>query len=440
MKRSFISLDRHGACLGDYDEPDRYREIEAIADGPMIAQGAGLSYVAASFGAGVATIGMRRFDRILAFDADERWIEVEAGTTLGQIYAFLAARGLALPVQPGHPQITVGGCIAGNVHGKNQVREGLFGEHVQELRLFHPKFGVLRLSRTIEPEIFDLTVGGLGLTGIIQSARLSVVALTSPVLEIEHVAVASLEDAFDRVPRLAAESEMAYGWIDLADPDRHTRGFIAVARASAERGAAPAPPRFRRLDPAARRWRPRLFTAATLPLINRLYHHLETRRGGRRRMPLFNFLYPAVGRERYFDGFGRDGFIEVQSLVPEVSARDYAREVVSLLRRRRGLVALATVKAFRGEKHLLHYNGTGISFTVDIANGPAGVALAAELDALNCASGAITAVLKDSRLGARVAERQYPDYGLMRQRLRAFDGARQFASILSRRLELQEGA
>src|SRR4051812_45723082 len=116
MKRKFVSLDRHSVCWGDYDEPDRYRELLSVkADSPLIARGAGLSYVAASFDDGVRSIGLRQFNRILAFDAAERWIEVEAGISLGELYDFCSHHGLALPVQPGHPQITIGGCIAGNV-------------------------------------------------------------------------------------------------------------------------------------------------------------------------------------------------------------------------------------------------------------------------------------------------------------------------------------
>jgi len=58
----------------------------------------------------------------------------------------------------------VGGCIAANVHGKNQVREGTFVDSVLDLTLFHPDRGVLRLSPDTMPGLFDLTCGGYGLT------------------------------------------------------------------------------------------------------------------------------------------------------------------------------------------------------------------------------------------------------------------------------------
>jgi decaprenylphospho-beta-D-ribofuranose 2-oxidase len=438
MKRKFVSLDRHSSCFGDYDEPDRYRELLSVsADATLIPRGAGLSYVAASFGDGVRSIGLDRFDRILAFNASERWIEVEAGISLGKLYSFCGRHGLGLPVQPGHPQITIGGCIAGNVHGKNQFREGLFGGHVLGLRLFHPRHGMLELSREQEPNLFDLTIGGLGLTGFIVSARLAVAALSSASVAVEHIAVDTIEEIFARVAALRAEREMVYGWIDLAQHDPIGRGYVVAAKSVPQQTEAMAPERrVRRLDPNRDRFRPRVFNSRTMPLINRLYRRVGLRHAAARPIPLFDFLFPAVGKEFYFDWFGPAGFVEMQALVPEKHATDYAHSAVSLVRKHEQPIALTTVKAFAGTARLLHYGGAGFSFSIDVPNTAIALALLTDFDELNCAIGAKSAVLKDSRLRAGVAKRQYADYQQFRDQLRAFDPARSFQSSLSQRLEL----
>jgi decaprenylphospho-beta-D-ribofuranose 2-oxidase len=436
MKRIFASLDRHTICECEYDEPDRYRDLlSATRPGPMIGRGAGISYVAASFGAGVASIGMVRFNRILAFNAAERWIEVEAGITLGQLFEFLAVHDLCLPVQPGHPQITIGGCIAGNVHGKNQFREGLFGEHVRAIRLFHPARGLLDLSPAGNGELFDLTVGGFGLTGLIVSARLALVPLPASALLVQHIPVGDLTEAFGRLAELEQSHDMAYAWLDLADRRRPGRGYVLAARGEASPATARTKIAARKLVPGGRR-HPRLFSNMTLPLINRIYSANMLRRAGPRQVPLVEVLYPAVGKERYFDAFGKSGFVELQMLVPEAAVVEFISKVLTLVGKHGCTIALTTLKAFRGEARLLHYTGTGFSFTIDVENSPAALRMLDEFDAINCDLGVATAIMKDSRLSAAVARRQYPGYDEFRHRLQSFDPKHLFASDLSRRLEL----
>src|SRR6266571_127507 len=145
--------------------PDRYRFWDTGTSQVGISRGAGLSYSPASFSKSVPSVEHSRFNRLLDFDSDRKILEVETGTTLGQVYRFAAPRGLFLPVQPGHPKITVGGCIGADVHGKNQFRDGTFLVVVESLRLFHPNHGLLELSRSSNPEMFFLTCGGYGLTG-----------------------------------------------------------------------------------------------------------------------------------------------------------------------------------------------------------------------------------------------------------------------------------
>jgi decaprenylphospho-beta-D-ribofuranose 2-oxidase len=439
MKRNFVSLDRHTISAGEYEEPDRYRDLLALRfDTPLIPRGAGLSYVAASFGKDVRSIGMARFDRILSFDPGNCLIEVEAGVTLGKLFDFCTRHNLCLPVQPGHPQITVGGCIAGNVNGKNQFREGLFGEHVRRIRLLHPGSGLIELSRETEPELFALTIGGLGLTGLIVSAELALAPLAAAVVSVEHIAVADLDEAFEQVGRLRANRDMVYAWVDLARSDRGGRGYVVAGTASPNKAddLLAARRSVHRLEPGAKRLRPWIINRHTIPTINALYRYMGLRRSGAWRVPLFDFLFPAVGKEYYFDWFGEGGLVEMQVLIPEAAARDYGRAVIALLRKRDQRIALATIKAFAGQPRLLDYNGSGFSFTIDVENTPSTMALLSELDDLNTATGGRTAVLKDSRLTADVVRKQYPEYEHFRERLRAFDPARVFSSELSRRLEL----
>src|SRR4051812_17815141 len=124
---AYVSFDGSTTARSRAQRPDRYRFFNADAlKGPLIPRGAGLSYVAASFGGGATVIEHQRLNRVLAFDETTMRVRVEAGTSLGDLYAFLAPRNLFLAVQPGHPNITVGGCVATDAHGKGHARHGTF--------------------------------------------------------------------------------------------------------------------------------------------------------------------------------------------------------------------------------------------------------------------------------------------------------------------------
>ncbi|MBR1270654.1 FAD-binding oxidoreductase [Bradyrhizobium sp. AUGA SZCCT0222] len=436
------SFDRSYRETCQICQPDRWRTLEtAVAASDSIARGAGLSYVAASFGDGATSIDMRRFNRFVGFDQSERWVEVEAGISLGKLYSFLAPRGLYLAVQPGHPQITVGGCIAGNVHGKNQFREGIFQNCVLSLKLFHPSLGYLDLSRKQNPELFELTCGGFGLTGLIVSAKLRVEELPAQAVSRRIIPVESLLAGVAEIDRAKAHSDMAYAWFDLANSHKQGRGYVARGTFLQNNSVQENPeeiqlPNWRSIGRKQQAFGGlKVFNRMSLPLINRLHYRSELNRR-ETTQSLFTCLFPTIGNEIYYDGYGRNGFIEQQVLVPELSVNSYVVEFTRLVRKSKCFIPLMTLKAFRGDERYLDYNGTGYSFAIDLPQSLDAHRFLNTLDEINVEHGAKTNLLKDSRLSTAVVERQYPHYGDFKRELFRFDPARRFRSALSHRLSL----
>jgi decaprenylphospho-beta-D-ribofuranose 2-oxidase len=133
------SFDSTHSLRTRVSRPETYRHLnDAVATNDVvIARGAGLSYCPASFGADALSIDVTRFDRMLAYDASSGEVEVEPGLSIGALVGFLAARGRYLPALPGYPSITVGGCMAFDVHGKSQFHSGNFADWVVDFDLAH---------------------------------------------------------------------------------------------------------------------------------------------------------------------------------------------------------------------------------------------------------------------------------------------------------------
>ena len=418
--------------------PDRYRHLEALGiDEPRIVRGGGYSYAAAGFGKGMVVQDARAFDRILAFDPEAGTVECEAGVTLEKLHSLLTPRGFYLAAQPGYPRITVGGCVAADVHGKNQAKDGNFARSVLSLRLFHPRHG----TKSVGPgdEAFELTLGGLGLTGHIVSARLRLARLPGPLVRMRREAIASVDETLPRLEAAGGRAPFLYTWQDFTRSGAaFGRGFVYLGDFATE-GCLPDPSegRYPAID-ADTRGRPgfALFNRWTTPVFNRAYGIAQWWAARERLLPLFDFLFPVARRVAYFRLFGRRGFHESQVLLPRPAFDPFLRSLRKFLGDHQTPITLASSKLFAGAGRFLRFDGEGVCLALDFPRGPAADRLLRFLDDAVRDHGGRPNVVKDSRLGATTVRACYPEYDAFRAGLRRLDPARLYRSELSERLEL----
>ncbi len=437
---SFHSFDGSFVEQAAICRPDRYRMVEsAIGAERVIARGGGYSYAAASFGGGSLVLDMTRLDRVLRFEPQEKLIEVEAGMRLEQVLALSAPRGLILPVQPGYPAITVGGCIAANVHGKNPQREGTFRHSVVDLTLCHPRLGTLRVDRHREPELFELSCGGYGLTGVILAATLRLEPLVGWTASVERIPIESMSEGLGLVRERTEAAAFAYTWHQgIPGATAFGRGLVYVGQLPAgPLPQEPVVPRYRRLTARSRAWLGvPLWSRSTSRLLGTGFRALEGLRPSRSEMPLFDALFPFARRGEYFLLYGRRGLVEYQSLVPHAAAASFVAELEREVRRARPPLVMASLKLFRGEKRFVRFEADGVCFTFDLVGSSEGSAFLERLDRMTLDAGGLPHIVKDSRLPAGVVARSYAGYEEFREKRRAYDPTARFRSALSARLDL----
>ncbi|MDP2025015.1 FAD-binding oxidoreductase [Sulfuriferula sp.] len=441
-KSTFISFDGGVRSQGMLQQPDRYRYWDRVATQlPCIPRGAGLSYAAASFLDGGLSVSHASFDRVTGFDAASNIVEVESGITLFALHRFLSTHGLYLPVQPGHGRITVGGCIAADVHGKNHARDGTFMNQVESLTLFHPSHGLLELSRELEPELFHLTCGGYGLTGHIIRARVRAMPIPSPAVELKAAAFSDAMEGLEQLGHAAQEADFAYTWHDMASAGKSFgSGYVFQARfvpdgheASSQSSDAELP----QLSADGRgAWPVGLLNSLSVHALNVLYRRQQRPALAGKSLALQDALFPVHKAQLYFKLFGARGFHEYQVILPLEAMREYLDAIRTCIGQRRLAITLASAKAFDGPRELLRFTGKGVCLALNFPRGEAAHEFMPFLDERVIALGGVPNIIKDSRLPRAVVDACYPGAGEFRAVLRSFDPKRMFRSELSERLGL----
>ena len=198
------------AEVSGFDTAERLRR-KLAEPGEVIAFGNGRSYGDASLQKRILLT--RRFNKFLSFDEATGELCCQAGVLLSEILDVFVPRGWFLPVTPGTKLITVGGAIATDVHGKNHHVDGSFGQHVVSMDVMRNDGSVITGSPTERAEFFKVTVGGMGLSGIILAATFRLRRIETAFIREETVRAANLGEIMDC---FESSSDWTYSvaWID----------------------------------------------------------------------------------------------------------------------------------------------------------------------------------------------------------------------------------
>lgn len=397
--------------------------------GAGLAFGNGRSYGDVALNAGGTLWATRGLDRFISFDADHGILECEAGTLLKDVIDVALPRGWFLPVVPGTRFVTVGGAIANDVHGKGHHRTGSFGDHVEQLVLLRTDGTRLECGPLQQADWFAATVGGLGLTGVIESARLRLRRVSGPWLDTQTLSFDSLDGFFELSGSSAHEWEYTVAWIDCArNRDGATRGIFFRGNHAAidERAAVRRPRTFPFTPPIS------LVNRLSVRLFNQLYFHAHRRRRAYARQHYLPFFFPLDNLLEWNRIYGPRGFYQYQCVVPAATQRDAVRELLRCISASRSGSFLAVLKMFgdRTAPGLLSFPMPGTTLALDFPNeGERTLKLFDELNAVVLEVGGRLYPAKDACMPRQMFERGYP-------RLAEFLAYRDpgIASDMSRRL------
>ena len=424
--------------------------VDAVLAEPRITvRGAGKSYGDAALpGDTTSTVlDLTALDRIGSFDQGNGVIVVEAGTLLKDLIDQTLWLGWNLPVVPGTEYITVGGAIAGDVHGKNHPGAGSFGQHVLWMALLRSDGTMAQLSPSRDPDAFWATIGGMGLTGVILRAAIQLQRVDTGWMIRNRCRTYSLDQTIEAMRAAAERQELEPGRHAIAWLDAHVRGarlgrgivdeYYSASTLDLPGVVAPFPePRVagtghRRSLPGTG-----VVSNATIAAASAARWHLS-RSGNSQLVALRAALCPLDRANGWPAAFGRRGMIQYQFAVPPDQAGTL-HDVLAFFSTRGMTPALVTLKNLGfGDAGPLSFPIPGWTLALDLpARWLADHDTLRPVDKLVAGAGGRIYLSKDAITTPELIPMMYPrltDWRRTRQRL---DPAGRWTSGLAERLGL----
>ena len=435
-KKICRSIDKSYSADIFIKKPDKYREIEnnSLSNENLITMGSGYSYAAASFKKNSLSLCFEKFNRIISFDKIDKTITVEAGIKICDFLNFTLQQNLWIPQVPGYPFITIGGAVASNVHGKSCGFHGSIRNLIKKITLFHRNHGWLKLSEDENKEVFDLTVGGFGLTGTIIDVTFNLIDFKGFNFETSIEETTSSMDTIKKIKNNTNTENFVYSW-NRADNKNFGKGFIFQNRINSEIKNI----KFEKIKFE----RPKKLTLInlwnnyTINIFNNIFFNYHKFIKKNNYSDTFkNVIFPFVGKEKYFDMFGKKGFIETQILVKNSKIEEFLEEFESLFNIHKPSITLYSIKNISGQQKYLRFEDNRICLTFDFINNKKNIEFINLLDSLCIKYKALPSIIKDSRLSASTIDLCYEFANNFRNDLKKFDTKRVYKSELSERLNI----
>ena len=377
--------------------------------GTTLPFGNGRSYGDSCLAASDHVISLRPLDRFIAADWATGVLRAEAGITFGQILAACIPHGWFLPVTPGTQYLTLGGAIANDVHGKNHHQRGTLGRHVQRFGLIRSDTGRVECSPEENPELFGATIGGLGLTGVIEWAELQLMPIRSSQLRTASQRFGNLAEFFQLSTALDPQHEFAVAWIDCAAQGKSMgRGVYSVGDfleegplEVAEPGGLVVP-----ITPPLK-----LVNRMSLRAFNTLYWRRAPTSACTQDVGYQPFLYPLDGLAQWNRLYGPAGFQQYQCVLPNSNAAESLPELVKAIAQSGHGSFLAVLKRCGdlASPGWLSFPMPGISLALDFLQSSAlETELFPRLDAIVHAAGGRLYPAKDAHVSGQDFRASYP--------------------------------
>lgn len=304
-------------------------------------------------------------------DEENGILNVSAGADFDFLIRELVPRGWFLPVVPGTRYITVGGAIAADIHGKNHHRDGSFGNFIYSFELLTPN-GKISCSAFDNTELFFATIGGMGLTGLILSAKIELIKIETSLIKGEIIKFKNINDLLIGFKDYDEKYKYSVAWVDLlAKGNSLGRGILSLgnhAKTSDLNSKSASDIFYYRANqkisipfylPTG------TLNSLTTNIFNKLWY-LKDKKQSKKLFSIPSFFHPLDGIKNWNKIYGKQGFLQYQFVVPDTRS-EFLIEVIKKCSNQKIPIFLAVLKKMGASNGgLLSFGKPGWTLTLDI--------------------------------------------------------------------------
>jgi len=188
--------------------------------------GSGYSYGDQNFNHDGIVISTEKFNKFISLNKKKKIITVEPGVKVIDVVEYLNKRKLSINNLPGNLEITVGGAIGNNVHGKDSYKHGYFSDNIKELTILKSDNKIVKLKRNNKN--FKYFSNSLGLLGFFFKISLKVQNLKSTFLQVEKLGFSNIYQ-FETLLAKMSKNDYFYAYVNTFTKKNIGNGFFEFA-------------------------------------------------------------------------------------------------------------------------------------------------------------------------------------------------------------------
>lgn len=362
MKKKISGWGRNTALDANISFPKNLKELKKEIKKNCIARGLGRSYGDSSIQPN-KTVITTNLNNVINFNKKTGILESQCGVSIKQLNELIINKGWFLPVTPGSKNITLGGMIATNVHGKNHHKVGSFGKYVISLKILDNKNRLISCSRKKNNKLFKYTIGGMGLTGVIYSSKIKLKKIFSDVIYEEKIKCDNLKETLSKINK-SKNWEYNVSWIDTSPSNNE------IGRSIVSRGYF-----YKKYKKDTFNYSPKeiftlpnifpfsLMNRLTIKILNNLYFNFS--RSGKNFTSINKFFYPLDKIKNWNNIYGKKGFISYQCSVPYKDAYKSIYEILITMKKYQAYSFVSVLKSMKKKDFPLSFGQNGFTLVFD---------------------------------------------------------------------------